>query len=69
MLRLGAIGLCKSGVNAECKRITELELAAPSGLIGKKIFDEAKFVTRHFLYATQYASNEVAMYEIEFDYR
>ena len=69
MLRLGAIGLCKSGVNAECKRITEMELAAPSGLIGKKIFDEERQISRHFLYATQYASNEVAMYEIEFDFR
>ena len=69
MLKLGAIGLCKSGVNAQCRQISENELASPFDLISKKIFDEERQISRHFLYVSQSTSNEVAMYEIEFDFR
>ena len=69
MLKLGAIGLCKSGVNAQCRQISDNELASPFDLISKKIFDEERQISRHFLYVSQSTSNEVAMYEIEFDFR
>ena len=68
-LKLGAIGLCKSGVAASCKQISGNELAAPQGLISRKIFDQEKQINRHFLWVSEGLSNQVVMYEVEFDYR
>ena len=66
LLRLGSIGLCKE---SECKIVSDLELANPSGMISKVIFDGDKQLTRTFLFVSQINLNAIALYEVEYDHR
>ena len=66
LLRLGNIGLCK---DSECKIVSDPELANPSGMISKVIFDGDKQLTRTFLFVSQIDLNAIALYEVEYDHR
>ena len=65
MIGLGTINLCKKG---ECHEVSA-QLMNPSGLISRKIFKTDDQQTHNFLFVTQKYTDQVAVYEIEYDHR